>query len=30
VLGIPVTQTLFPIPLQETVVAPGITQNPGY
>ncbi len=30
VLGIPVTQTLFPIPQQETVVAPGITQNPGY
>lgn len=30
VLGIPVTQTLYPIPQQETVVAPGITQNPGY
>ena len=30
VLGIPVTQALYPIPLQETIVAPGITQNPGY
>ena len=30
VLAIPAFQTLYPIPQQETVVAPGITQNPGY
>ena len=30
VLGIPASQTLFPIPQAERDVAPGITQNPGY
>ena len=30
VLGIPQTQTLFPIPQSERDVAPGLTQNPGY
>lgn len=30
VLGIPVFQTLYPIPLNEIDVAPGLVQNPGY
>lgn len=30
VLGIPVTQTIYPIPQNEIDVAPGLTQNPGY
>lgn len=30
VLGIPETQTLYPIPQQELDVTPGLTQNPGY
>jgi hypothetical protein len=30
VLGIPVTQTLYPIPLSEITVAPGLEPNPGY
>lgn len=30
VLGIPQTQTLFPIPQREIDVTPGLTQNPGY
>ena len=30
VLGIAAFQTLFPIPLNELDVAPGLTQNPGY
>ena len=30
VLGIVAFQTLFPIPLNELDVAPGLIQNPGY
>lgn len=30
VLGIPAFQTLYPIPLNELDVAPGLVQNPGY
>ncbi len=30
VLGIPVTQTRFPIPQHDIDTAPGLTQNPGY
>jgi len=29
-LGIPDFQTLYPIPLNEIDVAPGLVQNPGY
>jgi hypothetical protein len=30
VMGIPVFQTLYPIPQSELDVAPNLTQNPGY
>lgn len=30
VLGIPATKELFPIPQEEIIAAPGVTQNPGY